>query len=73
MNQLTKSLACEWAKDNIRCNAVAPGAIDTPLMKPVKPFPSVSYRHSNLLLVTVYANDIQVVISYSVKLINHVK
>jgi hypothetical protein len=42
-------------------------------MKPVKPFPSVSYRHSNLLLVTVYANDIQVVISYSVKLINHVK
>ncbi|XP_078179252.1 noroxomaritidine/norcraugsodine reductase-like [Carex rostrata] len=35
MNQLTKSLACEWAKDNIRCNAVAPGAIDTPLMKPV--------------------------------------
>ncbi|KAJ4766959.1 NAD(P)-binding Rossmann-fold superfamily protein [Rhynchospora pubera] len=35
MNQLTKSLACEWAKYNIRCNAVAPGAIETPLMKPV--------------------------------------
>ncbi|KAF3654976.1 Tropinone reductase -like protein [Capsicum annuum] len=24
INQLTKYLACEWAKDNIRCNAVAP-------------------------------------------------
>ncbi|KAG5557822.1 hypothetical protein RHGRI_007908 [Rhododendron griersonianum] len=23
MNQLTKNLACEWAKDNIRCNCVA--------------------------------------------------
>ncbi|KAF9597578.1 hypothetical protein IFM89_019946 [Coptis chinensis] len=24
MNQLTKNLACEWAKDNIRSNSVAP-------------------------------------------------
>ncbi|KAJ0021739.1 hypothetical protein Pint_32741 [Pistacia integerrima] len=24
INQLTRNLACEWAKDNIRCNAVAP-------------------------------------------------
>ena len=24
MNQLTKNLACEWAKDGIRCNTVAP-------------------------------------------------
>ncbi|KAK9290012.1 hypothetical protein L1049_008175 [Liquidambar formosana] len=29
MNQLTKNLACEWAKDNIRTNTVAPGAIKT--------------------------------------------
>jgi hypothetical protein len=43
---------------------VAPGAIDTPLMKQVMPFPSVSSRHSNLLFVIVYANDIQVIISY---------
>ncbi|KAJ3668931.1 hypothetical protein LUZ60_010881 [Juncus effusus] len=34
MNQLTKSLACEWAKDSIRVNAIAPGTIETPLMKP---------------------------------------
>jgi len=31
MNQLTRSLACEWAKDNIRTNCVAPWFIWTPL------------------------------------------
>ncbi|XP_074555900.1 tropinone reductase homolog At5g06060-like [Curcuma longa] len=33
MNQLTRCLACEWAKDNIRTNCVAPGVIDTPMAK----------------------------------------
>ncbi|CAI0472489.1 unnamed protein product [Linum tenue] len=31
INQLTKNLACEWAKDNIRANSVAPGGTNTPL------------------------------------------
>lgn len=31
MNQLAKNLACEWAKDNIRINSVAPWYIRTPL------------------------------------------
>ncbi|KAL2898896.1 hypothetical protein RDABS01_023978 [Bienertia sinuspersici] len=31
MNQLAKNLACEWAKDNIRVNSVAPWLIRTPL------------------------------------------
>ncbi|KAI5321888.1 hypothetical protein L3X38_030960 [Prunus dulcis] len=31
MNQLAKNLACEWAKDNIRTNSVAPWFIKTPL------------------------------------------
>ncbi|KAK0606387.1 hypothetical protein LWI29_037211 [Acer saccharum] len=31
MNQLAKNLACEWAKDNIRTNSVAPWFIRTPL------------------------------------------
>ncbi|CAN1282649.1 Tropinone reductase homolog At5g06060 [Linum perenne] len=31
MVQLTKNLACEWAKDNIRVNCVAPWFIKTPL------------------------------------------
>ena len=39
MNQLTKVLACEWAKDNIRCNSVAPWFTRTPLAEPVTFFP----------------------------------
>ena len=35
LNQLTKNLACEWAQDSIRVNAVAPWYIATPLTKPV--------------------------------------
>ncbi|XP_050371112.1 tropinone reductase homolog At2g29290-like [Argentina anserina] len=33
INQLAKTLACEWAKDNIRINSVAPGFIRTPMAK----------------------------------------
>ncbi|PKA63218.1 Tropinone reductase like [Apostasia shenzhenica] len=35
MNQLTRNFACEWAKDGIRTNCVAPGPIWTPLSQPV--------------------------------------
>lgn len=35
INQLTKNLACEWAKDNIRVNSVAPWAVKTTIVKPV--------------------------------------
>ena len=35
MNQLAKNLACEWAKDNIRVNSVAPGCTNTPLVEAV--------------------------------------
>ncbi|XP_068339805.1 tropinone reductase homolog At1g07440-like isoform X1 [Pyrus communis] len=35
INQLAKNLACEWAKDNIRTNSVAPWFITTPLANPV--------------------------------------
>ncbi|KAJ0967560.1 hypothetical protein J5N97_024477 [Dioscorea zingiberensis] len=35
MNQLTKHLSCEWAKDNIRVNSIAPSCIKTPLLDSV--------------------------------------
>jgi len=35
LNQLTKNLACEWAEDGIRVNAIAPWYIETPLVIPV--------------------------------------
>nr|XP_011461333.1 PREDICTED: tropinone reductase homolog At1g07440-like isoform X2 [Fragaria vesca subsp. vesca] len=35
MNQLAKNLACEWAKDNIRINSVAPWVVRTPLAEPM--------------------------------------
>ncbi|GAB2212478.1 hypothetical protein Droror1_Dr00020448 [Drosera rotundifolia] len=33
LNQITKNLACEWAKDNIRANTVAPWYIRTSLVE----------------------------------------
>ncbi|KAI4382817.1 hypothetical protein MLD38_008730 [Melastoma candidum] len=33
INQLTKNLACEWAKDNIRSNSIAPWYIKTSLVE----------------------------------------
>ncbi|RDX93379.1 Tropinone reductase-like, partial [Mucuna pruriens] len=35
MNQFTKNVALEWAKDNIRANAVAPGPVETVLLKSI--------------------------------------
>ncbi|XP_040873428.1 tropinone reductase homolog [Glycine max] len=32
LNQFTKNIALEWAKDNIRANTVAPGAVNTELL-----------------------------------------
>ena len=31
MNQMTRNLACEWADDGIRVNAIAPWFIHTPM------------------------------------------
>ncbi|KMZ74328.1 NAD(P)-binding Rossmann-fold superfamily protein [Zostera marina] len=35
MNQLAKSFCCEWAKDNIRVNSVAPGFTKTSLVEQI--------------------------------------
>jgi Tropinone reductase 1 len=42
--QLTKSLAVEWAKDNIRVNTVAPWFIRTPLTESLLSNPDVLTR-----------------------------
>jgi NAD(P)-dependent dehydrogenase (short-subunit alcohol dehydrogenase family) len=36
MNQLTRSLAVEWASDKIRVNCVAPGIVFTDMAKQVR-------------------------------------
>ncbi|KAL6534310.1 hypothetical protein OROHE_013235 [Orobanche hederae] len=41
INQLTKNLACEWAKDNIRTNAVAPFGVRTGIIKLEEMDPSI--------------------------------
>ncbi|XP_050209507.1 tropinone reductase 1-like [Mercurialis annua] len=37
INQLTKNLACEWAKDHIRTNTVAPGGTRTSITTTLEP------------------------------------
>jgi len=37
MDQMTRNLAVEWARFGIRVNSVAPGAIDTPLIRTANP------------------------------------
>ncbi|KAH9672455.1 Tropinone reductase [Citrus sinensis] len=49
MNQLTKNLACEWGKDNIRVNAVAPWIIRTSLIDSIEKDPRVLEHASRLI------------------------
>ncbi|KEH22977.1 putative tropinone reductase I [Medicago truncatula] len=45
INQLTKNIALEWAKDNIRANVVAPGPVNTDLLESIlksKPFEKIT-------------------------------
>ncbi|XP_065853632.1 tropinone reductase homolog [Euphorbia lathyris] len=41
INQLTKNLGCEWAKDKIRTNTVAPGGTRTTISHNTKPDPAM--------------------------------
>ncbi|KAL1188005.1 putative tropinone reductase [Cardamine amara subsp. amara] len=44
MNQLAKTLACEWARDGIRANSVAPNFIHTAMAQPF--FEDAGYKKS---------------------------
>ncbi|CAI0393047.1 unnamed protein product [Linum tenue] len=46
MNQLTKNLACEWAKDNIRVNSVAPWFTTTPLVESLQHLEDKKFEES---------------------------
>ncbi|XP_048236032.1 tropinone reductase homolog isoform X2 [Ricinus communis] len=47
INQLTKNLACEWAKDNIRTNAVAPSGTRTTILQ--EPDPAVIEAYAGII------------------------
>uniref|UniRef100_A0A5B7B214 Tropinone reductase n=1 Tax=Davidia involucrata TaxID=16924 RepID=A0A5B7B214_DAVIN len=49
MNQLTKNLACEWAKDNIRANAIAPWVIRTSLVDSIIQDPTAKENLDGLI------------------------
>lgn len=44
MNQVTKNLACEWARDNIRVNAVAPWIIKTSMVDALTQDPVTKHK-----------------------------
>ncbi|KAI7980900.1 hypothetical protein LOK49_Contig94G00005, partial [Camellia lanceoleosa] len=52
INQRTRNLASEWAKDNIRTNTVAPWAVKTTIMKPEKVEQSISDAYMQVMLRT---------------------
>jgi Tropinone reductase 1 len=47
MNQLARNLACEWASDNIRTNAICPWLITTPLISDVRTISLEQRRKKN--------------------------
>ncbi|KAL7248383.1 hypothetical protein ACSBR2_003159 [Camellia fascicularis] len=50
INQLTRNLACEWAKNNIRTNTVAPWAVKTTIMKPEEVEQSIYDAYMQVML-----------------------
>ncbi|XAR50909.1 Tropinone reductase I [Bertholletia excelsa] len=52
INQLTRNLACEWAKDNIRINTVAPGCVHTTIAKIEDTDPSIFIAYKKVALRT---------------------
>ncbi|KAJ0027439.1 hypothetical protein Pint_35365 [Pistacia integerrima] len=66
INQVTKNLACEWAKDNIRTNTVSPWATRT---KPIDPNHAASEAYKRIIAHTPMArlaepNDISSLVSF---------
>ncbi|KAJ4704617.1 Tropinone reductase-like [Melia azedarach] len=49
INQVTRNLACEWAKDKIRVNAVAPGLIRTSRLNSATQHPENRKRYDDII------------------------
>lgn len=56
INQLTKNLACEWATDSIRVNAVSPWAVNTQISPPVLFFHNFNMLNNSVHILTIFGS-----------------
>ncbi|ESR42396.1 hypothetical protein CICLE_v10013725mg [Citrus x clementina] len=49
INQVTRNMACEWAKDKIQVNVVAPGLITTNHINSLMQDPKIKKRYDDLI------------------------
>lgn len=66
INQLTRNLACEWAKDNIRTNTVAPFGVRTTIIKQVYDSLISCHLKETIIFIYIFYRHFSLVINYAV-------